>query len=70
MMGFHGLATRTDSSSSRHSGVFGLLSALQILMTSTDLRVGASHWFSETLRIMGDMYGIGQAIVLRSSLQA
>ncbi|PNP47081.1 hypothetical protein THARTR1_10586 [Trichoderma harzianum] len=70
VLGLYETTKANTSLSPEHSGVFGLLAAMQVLIGVVDISGGDAVWLSEMLEAIGSRWGIGQALVLGRCLRA
>ncbi|KAL6872027.1 hypothetical protein J3F83DRAFT_733515 [Trichoderma novae-zelandiae] len=68
ILGLYDKGKGNSSLSPEHSGVFGLLGAVQALMGVVDVRGEDAGWLCEMLGVMGGRWGIGLAAVLGREL--
>ncbi|PKK46444.1 hypothetical protein CI102_9207, partial [Trichoderma harzianum] len=64
ILGLYETTKTSNSLSPEHSGVFGLLGSIQVLIGVVDIGGEDAEWLSEMLETMGSQWGIGQALVL------
>ncbi|KAL6800728.1 hypothetical protein GGI42DRAFT_343583 [Trichoderma sp. SZMC 28013] len=69
IFGLYETTKANNSLSPEHSGVFGLLGAIQVLIGVVDIGGEDADWLSEMLELMGSRWGIGQALVLGRCLR-
>ncbi|KAH0524426.1 hypothetical protein TsFJ059_006939 [Trichoderma semiorbis] len=70
ILGLYETTKTSNSLSPEHSGMFGLLGSLQVLIGVVDIGGEDADWLSEMLETMGGRWGIGQALVLGRYLRA
>ncbi|KAL7906370.1 hypothetical protein GGI35DRAFT_457962 [Trichoderma velutinum] len=70
ILGLYETTKASNSLSPEHSGVFGLLGSMQVLIGVADIGGDDADWLCEMLELMGSRWGIGQALVLGKYLRA